>query len=87
MSFHSVIDLPNCADQFAGIDQLTTDLSTAASTPTLSYIEPHVSDLAATDAFLKDLAQELKKRGETQKPNGVRAWEEDIAVYGSLASM
>jgi hypothetical protein len=33
------------------------------------------------------LAEELKKRGETQKLNGVREWEEDIAVYGSLASM
>jgi hypothetical protein len=59
VSFHSVIDLPNCADQFAGMDQLTTDLSTATSTPTLSYIEPHLTDLAATDAFLKDLVPRI----------------------------
>jgi hypothetical protein len=54
-SFHSVTDLPTCAASFAGMDQLTTDLSTATSTPSLAYIEPHLSDLAASDAFLKDL--------------------------------
>ncbi|TML09146.1 MAG: hypothetical protein E6G41_00625 [Actinobacteria bacterium] len=54
-SFHSVTDLPDCAQSFAGMDQLTTDLSTATSTPSLAYIEPHLPDLAATDAFLKDL--------------------------------
>jgi phosphatidylinositol-3-phosphatase len=54
-SFHSVTDLPTCAASFADMDQLTTDLSTAASTPSLAYIEPHLTDLAATDAFLKDL--------------------------------
>jgi phosphatidylinositol-3-phosphatase len=54
-SFHSVTDLPDCAQSFAGMDQLTTDLSTATATPTLAYIEPHLADLSATDAFLKDL--------------------------------
>ena len=59
VSFHSVIDLPNCADTLAGIDQLTTDLSTAATTPTLAYIEPHLPDLTADDAFLKDLIPKI----------------------------
>lgn len=35
----------------------------------------------------QQLAQELKKRGEAQKADGLWAWEEDIAVYGGLASM
>jgi hypothetical protein len=54
-SFHSVTDLPDCSQSFGGMDQLTTDLSTAATTPTLAYIEPHLPDLQSTDAFLKDL--------------------------------
>jgi hypothetical protein len=58
-SFHSVIDLPNCAQSFAGMDQLTTDLTTATSTPSLAYIEPHLADLTATDAFLKDLVPRI----------------------------
>jgi len=59
VSFHSVIDLPNCADSFGGMDQLTTDLSAATSTPSLAYIEPHLPDLAADDAFLKDLIPKI----------------------------
>jgi hypothetical protein len=54
-----VIDLPNCAQSFAGMDQLTTDLTTATSTPSLAYIEPHLADLTATDAFLKDLVPRI----------------------------
>jgi hypothetical protein len=59
VSFHSVIDLPDCADSFAGMDQLTTDLSAATSTPSLAYIEPHLPDLASDDAFLKDLIPKI----------------------------
>jgi hypothetical protein len=58
-SFHSVTDLPTCAASFAGMDQFTTDLSTATSTPSLAYIEPHLADLPATDAFLKDLVPRI----------------------------
>jgi hypothetical protein len=67
--FHSIIDLPNCAQTILGIDQLTTDLASADTTPTLSYIVPNAchdgteqpcapdqpAGLPAADAFLKDL--------------------------------
>jgi hypothetical protein len=59
VSFHSVIDLPTCADSFGDMDQLTTDLGSATTTPTLAYIQPHLPDLAADDAFLKDLVPRI----------------------------
>ena len=58
-SFHSIIDLPDCAQAFAGIDQLTTDLTAATATPTLAYIEPHLADAPVADAFLKDLVPRI----------------------------
>jgi len=59
VSFHSVIDLPTCADSFGDMDQLTTDLSAATTTPTLAYIEPHLPDLPADNTFLKDLIPKI----------------------------
>ena len=42
--FHSIIDTPACAKLVVGLDALTTDLASAATTPNLSYITPNVCD-------------------------------------------
>jgi phosphatidylinositol-3-phosphatase len=65
--FHSVIDSPVCNNEVVGLDALTTDLATRATTPNLSYITPNVCDdghdapcadgrrggLTSADAFLR----------------------------------
>jgi hypothetical protein len=67
MYFHSIIDSPACATLVVGLDALTTDLASAATTPNLSYITPNVCDdghdapckdgrpggLTSADAFLR----------------------------------
>ena len=40
--FHSVIDSPRCAQRVVGLDALTKDLASAATTPNLAYITPNV---------------------------------------------
>jgi hypothetical protein len=42
--FHSVIDSPDCAKEVVGLDALSTDLASTATTPNLSYITPNVCD-------------------------------------------
>ena len=39
--FHSLTDSPECAQNDIGLEQLATDLKSAKSTPTLSYIVPN----------------------------------------------
>ncbi len=39
--FASVIDEPSCAQNVVGLDAMTADLASAASTPNLSYITPN----------------------------------------------
>jgi hypothetical protein len=39
--FHSIIDSPVCAKDVVGLDSLTTDLQSVATTPNLSYITPN----------------------------------------------
>ena len=65
--FHSIIDSPVCAAKVVGLDALTKDLASAATTPNLSYITPNVCNdghdapckdgrpggLTSADAFLK----------------------------------
>ncbi len=45
--FHSLIDIPTCLQSDVGLDQLATDLKTAAKTPALSYIVPNACDAGA----------------------------------------
>lgn len=73
--FHSVIDSPSCAKDYAGISQLEGDLKSASSTPSLSYISPDVCDdgseepcapgspagMAAADGFLRKVVPEIEK--------------------------
>jgi phosphatidylinositol-3-phosphatase len=40
--FHTIIDSPSCATEVVGLDQLTTDLATAATTPNFTYITPNL---------------------------------------------
>jgi hypothetical protein len=40
--FHSIIDTPRCAKDVVGLDGLTRDLQSEATTPNLSYITPNV---------------------------------------------
>ena len=40
--FHSIIDSPACNTEVVGLDQLTTDLGSAAATPNLVYITPNL---------------------------------------------
>jgi len=42
--FHSVIDSPACNTEVVGLDALTTDLASTATTPNLSYITPNACD-------------------------------------------
>jgi phosphatidylinositol-3-phosphatase len=51
--FHSVIDSPACQTEVVGLDALTTDLASEATTPNLSYITPNVCD-DGHDAPCKD---------------------------------
>ena len=51
--FHSIIDSPTCKTNVVGLDVLTTDLASAATTPNLSYITPNVCD-DGHDAPCKD---------------------------------
>jgi hypothetical protein len=65
--FHALTDTTACADGSVGLGQLTTDLATAASTPTVSFIVPNrchdgsddpcaegqPAGLAAADAWLQ----------------------------------
>jgi phosphatidylinositol-3-phosphatase len=39
--FHSILDSPECGEDDADLTQLTTDLKSAKTTPTLSYIVPN----------------------------------------------
>jgi phosphatidylinositol-3-phosphatase len=62
-----VIDSPRCRSEVVGLDALSTDLASAATTPNLAYITPNVCDdghdspckdgrpggLRSADAFLK----------------------------------
>ena len=71
--FHSIVDLESCSQTITGLDQLTTDLTSADQTPSLSYIVPNAchdgaeqpcapdqpAGLAAADAFLKDLVPRI----------------------------
>jgi hypothetical protein len=45
--FHSLTDGAECAQNDVGLEQLTTDLKTAAKTPTLSYIVPNACHAGA----------------------------------------
>jgi phosphatidylinositol-3-phosphatase len=40
--FDSIINSPACATEVVGLDQLTADLASAATTPNLSYITPNL---------------------------------------------
>jgi hypothetical protein len=40
--FDSIIGSPRCATEVVGLDQLTTDLGSVATTPSLSYITPNL---------------------------------------------
>jgi len=40
--FHSITDSPSCATNVVGLDQLTTDLAAAPTTPNLSFITPNL---------------------------------------------
>jgi len=42
--FHTVIDSPKCRSVVVGLDALTRDLASQATTPNLSYITPNVCD-------------------------------------------
>jgi len=71
--FHSIADNPGCAADDVGLDQLATDLKSATTTPTFSYIVPNrchdgaeepcapdqPAGLAATDAWLKTIVPEI----------------------------
>jgi hypothetical protein len=71
--FHSIVDAPTCADTVVGLDRLDSDIGSAASTPSLSYIVPNrchdaaeapcapdaPAGLPAADAFLKTLVPRI----------------------------
>src|SRR5262249_40141019 len=42
--FHSIIDSPRCAQRVVGLDMLSRDLASTATTPNLAYITPNVCD-------------------------------------------
>jgi phosphatidylinositol-3-phosphatase len=72
--FHSVIESASCARENVGVNQLATDLKSAASTPSLSYIAPDPCDdgasepcaagapagPAAAEGFLRDVVPEIE---------------------------
>ena len=71
--FHSIIDASTCASQDVGLAQLTSDLKSAATTPSLSYVVPDACDdgsdqacrpgatsgLAAAQTFLEKLIPQI----------------------------
>jgi hypothetical protein len=72
--FHSLIDGSECAKDDIGLDQLTSDLKAASSTPSLAYVAPDSCDdgsetpcapgapggLEATEGFLRKVVPEIK---------------------------
>jgi hypothetical protein len=72
--FHSVIDVPACAQSDVGLPQLAKDLRQARSTPTLAYIVPDrchdgseapcapgaPAGLPAAETFLRTVVPEIK---------------------------
>jgi hypothetical protein len=72
--FHSVIENASCASSVVGLTQLTPDLATAASTPSLSYIIPdrchdgseeacppgQPAGLVAADGFLAKVVPQIE---------------------------
>jgi phosphatidylinositol-3-phosphatase len=67
--FHSVIDSPACANEVVGLDALSTDLASTATTPNLSYITPDVCD-DGHDAPCKD----GRPGGLTSADSFLRTW-------------
>ncbi len=67
MYFHSVIDSPECANRVVRLEELETDLKTAATTPAFAFIAPNLCNdghdapcktgepggLVSADAFLR----------------------------------
>jgi hypothetical protein len=92
MYFHSLSARKTCAKDNVGLPQLRKDLTSAATTPALSYIVPDVchdgSDLACVpnapaglgpaDAFLKSVVPEIK-RSPAYKDGGLIAITFDAA--------
>lgn len=85
--FHSVIDKPACAEDDVGLDQLATDLRSAKTTPTLSYIVPSAcndggpqpceeggaSGPVRAEAFLKTVVPEIQASAAYKKEGGLIA--------------
>jgi hypothetical protein len=73
--FHSLIDSPACAANDVGLDRLAADLSSAARTPSLSYISPdrchdgspvpcapgRAAGLGPADGFLEKVVPEITR--------------------------
>jgi len=91
--FHSVIDSPACAERDVGLDQLASDLQSAKTTPTVSYIAPSVCNdggpqpcqegaavgPATAEAFLKAVVPEIQASAAYKKEGGL------IAITSSQA--
>ncbi|HEY4097368.1 MAG TPA: alkaline phosphatase family protein, partial [Baekduia sp.] len=84
--FHSIVDDSACASDDTGLSQLSFDLTSAATTPSVSYIVPNrchdgsdepcvpgqPAGLAAADTFLKSTVEQIQ-RSPAYKDGGLIA--------------
>lgn len=56
--FHSLVDIAECAERSAGLEQLATDLESEKTTPSLSYISPGDED---EQQFIEEVVPEIKE--------------------------
>lgn len=97
--FHSVIESASCAGENVGVNQLATDLKSAASTPSLSYIAPDPCDdgasepcaagvpagPAAAEGFLRDVVPEIESSA-AYKQGGLIAITSDEAPQSGVGA-
>jgi phosphatidylinositol-3-phosphatase len=97
--FHSVIESASCARENVGVNQLATDLKSAASTPSLSYIAPDPCDdgasepcaagapagPAAAEGFLRDVVPEIESSA-AYKQGGLIAITSDEAPQSGVGA-
>jgi hypothetical protein len=97
--FHSVIESASCVRENVGVNQLATDLKSAASTPSLSYIAPDPCDdgapepcaagapagPAAAEGFLRDVVPEIESSA-AYKQGGLIAITSDEAPQSGVGA-
>jgi hypothetical protein len=97
--FHSIIDRPTCAQNDVPLDRLDSDLQSASTTPSYSFITPNLchdghdapcvdgepGGLASADAFLQEWVPRITSSPAFRK-NGVLIVTFDEAEVGDAAT-